>query len=115
MPEVVEQGGEANHLPPGRQRFTVWKEVHDVRVAIALVGDDVEDSAGQLHHTQRVLEPPMGRARVDEIRQRELVNVPEPLKWAGVDRRDLVGCDADEVMNRVADLVLLLRHCSSAS
>jgi hypothetical protein len=62
-----------------------------------------------------VLEPPMGCSRVDEIRQCELVNVPEPLKRPGVDRRDLVRGDADKVVNRVADLVLMLRHCCTAS
>jgi hypothetical protein len=52
MAEVVKQRGEPNHLPPRRQRFAIVKKVDDVRVAIALVGNDVEDAAGQLHHSQ---------------------------------------------------------------
>jgi len=44
-----------------------------------------------------MLEPAMRRSRIDEIRQRELMNVPKTLKRSRGDGRNLVGRDADEV------------------
>jgi hypothetical protein len=44
------------------------------------------------------------------IRQRELMNVPEALKRPGIDGCHFVGRDADEVMNRIANLVLVFGH-----
>jgi alkanesulfonate monooxygenase SsuD/methylene tetrahydromethanopterin reductase-like flavin-dependent oxidoreductase (luciferase family) len=109
MPEIVKQCREPNHLPPCDQRFAVGEEV-DIGMATAFVCDDVEDTAGQFHDAEGMFEPAMRRSGIDERRQRELVNVPKALEWARVDRRNFVGGDADEVVNGIADLVLMLRH-----
>lgn len=84
-------------------------------MAIALVGDDVEDAPGQLHDAEGMLEAAMCRSGIDEVGERELVNVPKTLERSGVDGRNLVGGDADEVVNRVPDLVLVLGHACTAS
>lgn len=62
-----------------------------------------------------MLETAMGRAGINEIGERQLMNVPKPLKWPGIDRSDFVRRDANEVMNWIADLVLMLRHGCRAS
>ena len=109
MSEVVKERAKPNDLSPCNERLAVGEDV-DGRVPAVLVRDDVEHPAGQLHDAERVLEPTVRRAWVDEISERELVNVPKALKRPGVDRCDLIGCDSDEVVNRIADLVLMLRH-----
>jgi hypothetical protein len=38
------------------------------------------------------------------------MNVPEALKRPGIDGCHFVGRDADEVMNRIANLVLVFGH-----
>ena len=67
MSDVVKQGGEPDDLPPGDERFPVGEDVVDVGMPIAFAGDDIEDATGQFHHAQGVLEPAMGRTRVDEV------------------------------------------------
>ncbi len=109
MSEVVKERAKPNDLSPCNERRAVGKDV-DGRMPVVFVRDDVEYPAGQLHDAERVLEPAVRRAWVDEIGERELVNVPEALKRPGVDRCDLIGCDSDEVVNRIANLALMLRH-----
>src|ERR1041385_299344 len=109
MSEVVEQSCEPNNLAPRRQGFAVREEI-DRRMPIPFVGDDVENSTRQLHDPEGVLESTMSRAWVNEIRQRELVDVAKTLKRTRVDRRHFVRGDPHEVMDRVTDLMLMLGH-----
>lgn len=113
MPEVVKEGGEPNNFSPREECFGVRENVDDIRVSVAFVRDDVEYAAGELHHPERMLEPAVRRTGVNEIRQRELMNVPKALKRPRVDRCDFVGGHADEVVDRIADLVLMLRHVAA--
>ena len=69
------------------------------------IRNDVVDAAGQLHRSEGVFEPPVGRAWVHEVGHRQLVDVPEALQRRGVDHPPLVRVDADEVVHRVAELV----------
>ena len=114
MPEVVKQRRETNVLPPRDERFRVGKKV-DVRAAVPFVREDVEHAAGELHDAEGVLEPAMRRAGIHEIRQRELMDVSEPLKRPRIDRRHFIRRNANEVVNRVSNFVLMLRHGFGAS
>lgn len=114
MPEVVKQRGQTNDLPPGHERFAVGKEI-EVRVAVLLVRDDVEDAAGQLHDAQGMFETAMRGAGINEVGQRQLMDVPEPLKWPRIDRRNFVRRDTNEVVKGVPNLVMVLRHGCPAS
>jgi hypothetical protein len=49
-------------------------------------------------------------AGINEIGQSELMDVSEPLKRPRIDCRNFVRRDANKVVNRVPDLVLMLRH-----
>ena len=105
----MEQGCETNDLSPRDQRCAVGKEI-DGRLTVSFMRDGVEDAARQLHHSERMFETAMRGPWVDEISQCELMNVSKALKRPRVDRRHLVGGDTDKVMNRIADLVLVLGH-----
>jgi hypothetical protein len=80
MAKIVKQRRKANDLSPGDERFAIGEQV-DFGMTVALVRDDVEDATGQFHDTEGVFEPAMGRSGIDEVSKRELVNVPEALKW----------------------------------
>src|SRR4051812_31177199 len=100
MAKVVKQGCETDDFLPRRERFAVGEQIHGW-MTVSFVCDDVEDTASQLHHAERVFESAMRGSGVYEVCQRELMNVPEALKRPGVDGRNLVGGDTDKVMNRV--------------
>src|SRR5258706_3237941 len=51
---------------------------------------------------ERVLEPRVGRARIDEVRPPELPHVPKALKDFGVDERERQLVDSNVVPDRVA-------------
>ena len=71
---------------------------------VLLVGDDVEDPRRQLHHPEGVLEAAVRRAGVDEIAERELVDVPQPLERRTVENRAFGGGDLDEDVQWIAHL-----------
>src|SRR3954452_17764047 len=79
MSEVVKERAKPNDLSPGNERLAVGKGV-DGRMPVVLVRDDIEHPAGQLHHTERMLEPAVRCAGVDKVGERELVDVPKALK-----------------------------------
>jgi hypothetical protein len=57
----------------------------------------------------------MGRARVNQIRHRELVNVAKTLVWRGVDYCSFGWLQTDERMNGISNLVkFVCSHCSEA-
>jgi hypothetical protein len=62
-----------------------------------------------------VLEAAVGPAGINEIAQRELVDVPQTLERARVDHGQLVWVGFDKDMDRVTDLVELLGHPATVS
>ena len=70
----------------------------------------VEDTAGEFHDAQRMLEPLVGCRRIKQVGQRQLVDVPQPLERPRIQHRPLVRVQPDEDVNRVADLVEVLAH-----
>lgn len=109
----MKQRRESYDLSPSHECFAVGEEV-DLGMAIPFMSDDVEDAAREFHHAERMLEAAVRCSGVDEGCQRELVDVTKTLKGPRVDRGYFVGCDA-EVVNRVTDLMLMLRHGCKAS
>ena len=116
--EVVAESGHAENLAP------VWKprSVNDLRYRLGYVGmhvlrigDDVEDSAGQFHDSQRVLEPAMRCPWVYQIGRCQLVDVAKALHGNRVDHATLMIVEADELMHGVTYLVGELRHVSTLS
>jgi hypothetical protein len=79
MAEVMKECRKPNDLSPGHKRFRIRKDLNRT-VSVPFMSDDVEDAASELHDAERMLEPPMCRSWIDEVRQRKLVNVPKPLE-----------------------------------
>jgi len=80
-------------------------DVADLVGDLVGAGDYVVDAAGEVHHAEGVLEALVGGAGVDQVGERELVDVAQPLEGGGVDHRLLVVVVVDEDVDRVADLV----------
>ncbi len=74
---------------------------------IDLVGarDHVVHPAREVHDAQAVLEALVGGAGIDLVRERQLMDVPQPLKRWRVDDPPFVVIERDESVNRVSDLV----------
>jgi len=113
MPEVVKERGEPNNFSPREECFGVGKNVDDVGMSVTFVRDDIEYAPGELHDSERVLEPAVCRARPNDLCQRELMTVPKPLQRPRVDRCDFISAHANEVVNRVADFMLMLLHVAA--
>lgn len=113
MTEVVEESAESDELSPAAQRESLRKL--DVTMPVRLGRDHVENATRHLHHAEGMLESAVGSARIDQIRHRELMNVPQPLERPRVDRTHLVARNSNEVVNRIADLVLLRQDESDAT
>ena len=73
-------------------------------------GKNIENVACDLHHAEGVLKAFVGRCRVNEPGQRELMNMPEALKRSRIDDLSLVRPDDHERVDGIAELVVLLRH-----
>ena len=97
-------------LAPAR-RDDLANDVGEVLVA----HDDVVHPPRQLHHAERVLEASVGAAGVDQVRERQLVDVAQPLERARVDDSQLVGIGLDEDMDGVANFIELFRHATTVS
>ena len=74
----------------------------DRRVVLVLL-EQRERPAGEVVRPERVLEPRVGRARVDEKRQPELPNVAQPLERRRIDQLEAERIEPDVVPERVAD------------
>jgi hypothetical protein len=82
-------------------------------VDVLLGGDDPKDPVRKFHHTKRMLKPVVGSTRVDEMRQRQLMNVPKALKRARIENLSLVRIESSEDMHRIPYFVdVFLRHFS---
>ena len=68
--------------------------------------DYVKNPSRQLHYAQAVLESPVSRARVHEIRHGQLMNVAQPLNWIRIQNIPLMAVQLDEHMDRVSYLVV---------
>src|SRR4051794_26231312 len=112
--EIVTKGTHSDDGAPVVELLLGWKNLLDVGMT-GLAGDYVEDTAGKIHDAETVLETPMCRAGIDEKCQRGLVNVTRALEGARVARPPFVGRGPDERMNRIADLVFVLREHSGKS
>lgn len=73
-------------------------------------GDDVEHPGREFHDAERVLESTMRGARIDEVGERQLMDVPQTLERSGVEDLSLGAIQAHEDVNRIPDLVYVLRH-----
>lgn|GEM_PF-3678196 len=77
-----------------------------------LVGsrDHVVDTAGELHDPERVLEALVRGAWVDQVGQRQLVDIPEALEGTGIDHGPLVVVEGDEDVDGVPNFMDVLGH-----
>jgi hypothetical protein len=87
-----------------------WKELTYIVVPMLVFGDYIEHSSSKVHHAEAVLEATVSGAGINEISQRQLMDVPETLKGSRVDDLSLVRGDTDEGVNRVSELMLVLRR-----
>lgn len=80
------------------------------RPPILGVREDVEDSAGEIQDTETVLEALVCGRWINQPRQRQLVNMTEPLKGARIDDFTLVGRKDDESVDWITKFIVFLRH-----
>ena len=85
----------------GRLRDRALLERHAPQLAALLEERDGE--SGEMVGAERVLEPRVSGAGVDEVRQPELPNVPEPLENGRVDELQGERVDTDVVPQRISN------------
>ena len=92
VPDVVQQrgGGDDPRFSHRRLQLTARREQR-------------ERATGEVPGAERVLEPRVRRARVDEVREPELPHVPQPLECPRVDEADRQVVERDVVPERVPD------------
>jgi len=96
--DIVTEGRHAQDRPPVGQLGPVldlWNLVSDGVRDMVRVGDDIEDLAGKLHHTQRVVETLVGCTRINEVRQRQLVDMAQPLEGTRVNNLPFIAVQSD--------------------
>ncbi len=112
MAGVVTQRGHPQHAAPVLMLGAAVLGDHIAHGVAHLVGPGhhVEDPPGDLHHAERVLEALMRGAWVDQVRQRQLMDLAQTLEGTRVDDRALRVFKVDEDMHGVAHLVVAFRH-----
>jgi hypothetical protein len=95
---------------PARVAACGRDDIADLVGDLVRTRDDVVDAAGEVHDSERVLEPLVRRAGIDKVREGELVDVAEPLERRRVDHCLLVVVVVDEDVDRVANFVDALWH-----
>src|SRR5438876_880976 len=113
VPDVMTECRHPQHGPPVLALAAARRHYFAYRVGEVLVAHDhVVDATRQLHHAERMLKAAVRSAGVDQVGQRQLMDVAKTLKRRGVDDGELVRVRLHEDVNRVADLVELL-HCEA--
>lgn len=87
MSDVVKQRREPNQAP------VIWVDV-EFRA----------EPPGDVQHSERVLEPCMGRPRVDQVCHRQLAYSPKALEDWRIDNVALRAFDSNEAVNGVANI-----------
>lgn len=62
-----------------------------------------DDAAGQMIYAERVIEPRVGRPWIHQVRQPELLDVPEPLEDRGIDDPNRGPVEFDRVPEGIAE------------
>ena len=118
MAYVMTKRRDSQYSPPVASAIVAGERPQyssDLVCQVVWLRDDVKDSSGELHHAEGVLESLMRRARVDEVSKRQLMDVAQALKRAGIQDSAFVAVQTDEHVNRVADFVNVLRHADRAA
>src|ERR1700709_1011506 len=105
MADVMAKCGHPKHSTPVPQLFSVqklWKKLTNGVGQILILCDNIENPAGQLHYAKRVFEPAMGCAGINQISQRELVNISEALEGARIEDLPLLRAQLDKNVDRVS-------------
>src|SRR5437763_11906199 len=77
--EVVAERAHTYDTAPVLHLLLGFEELRHLRMAPRL-REDIEDPAGELHDAEAMFESAMRRTGIDEIRERQLVDVPVLLK-----------------------------------
>ena len=93
VPDVVEQGRQLEAAQLGRRRGRAPRRLLELR----------QRPARQMVGAERVLEPRVRGAGVDEERVSQLAHVPQPLHRGRVHHGECLGVEPDVVPQRVAD------------
>jgi hypothetical protein len=72
--------------------------------------NDVIDTTGQIHDAERVFKSPVCSRGINEVGQRKLVDVTEPLKGPRVDDFPFLRIQLDEPVDWVPNFVDSIRH-----
>lgn len=78
--QVVAEGCDTQYLSPVNEKVLgcdLREKRPGLLVQIFAVCDGFEGAPGELHHAERMLEALMCCARIDEVRQRELVDMAQ--------------------------------------
>ena len=70
MPDVMAECSGSYYIPPIAPIVisNLRNQVADVGMNVFRIGHNIKDARGELHHTQRVLEPAVSCPRIDKVR-----------------------------------------------
>jgi hypothetical protein len=73
--------------------------------------NDIEDPAGDVCHSKRMLKSGVSGARIDMGSQRKLLNVAKALQGSGIDEPSLIVIELDKPVDGITELVHHPKSC----
>ena len=83
MTNVVAKSSHPQHATPVAQIIGVGERLQQLSYLIrhvVSIRDDIKNPTCELHNPKRMLKALVGRARIDEMSERELVDMAQPLE-----------------------------------
>lgn len=105
MADVMAECCHPKDSAPVSKLFSIrelWQELTNGVGQVLILRHNIENPTGQFHHAKRVLKPAVGCAGIDQISQRELVNMPEALERTRIENLPLFRAQLDENVNGVS-------------
>jgi len=91
MANIVAKCRHSKDSAPVRKLILAARDDLPDRIVDVFLGSDYpKNPFCKLHHTKRVLKPLVSSTRVDQVRQSQLMNVPEALKRPRIENHSLV-------------------------
>src|SRR6266700_3546593 len=110
---VVTQSCHSQYPPPVVNAISILRFRNELPYVISnriSSSHYIEYPGSELHHSQGMFKSFMGRARIQQVSEGQLSDVPQTLKRARIEDSPLLRVISDEDMNRVPHLVYELGH-----
>lgn len=103
MTKIMAESCHAENFSPVRQLVSpLGNNPRHFRMNVERMGHHAENPVSKFHNADGVFKVFMGSPGIDQIRQSQLVNGAQSLKWARINDISLVGVEVGEDMNRIA-------------